>query len=460
MKTRLEAGAFERALGRPGPGLDRRRIVQVLIAGASGFLGQALARGADRAPAPGAHPGPPAGPAGTELEWHPERGELDPDLLRGYDAVIGLSGAGIGDRRWTAGYKRELLDSRVQPTGTLAGALAHLPAGERPATLPERLGDRLLRRPGRRGAAGVGGRRHRVPGRPGGAVGGGHRAGRAGRRAGGDAAHRPGAQRQRRAARAAGAAVQARRSAAGSAPAGSTSPGSALADEVARSGSCSSTTRCRAGQPDRPGPGAQRRVQQRTGPGAAPAGAAAGARPSGSGWCSASSPTRARWPASGRSRSGCWQRATSSSTRTLRSALAWAVRNVGDRPIADRAVALRHRPPTVRRRRLSLRGVAAAVRRPAGSPSRCRTALSSSRTGPTGGRMPAAACRRRPRATGRQAGHDMDLQPAGAVALGLAVAGSRCHPVQPTSGRHAEHPQPTGTWSSWRCRRPAGSSTA
>jgi len=109
--------------------------VRVLIGGGSGFLGQALARELIthrhlvhtlvRRPAK----------TGTEFEWHPERGELDPELLRGYDAVVGLSGAGIGDRRWTADYKRELLDSRLQPTGTLATALAQLPAEDRPGCL-------------------------------------------------------------------------------------------------------------------------------------------------------------------------------------------------------------------------------------------------------------------------------------------------------------------------------------
>jgi uncharacterized protein (TIGR01777 family) len=108
--------------------------MKVLIAGGSGFLGQALAseliahqhlvHTLVRRPAAGA----------TEIEWHPERGELDPAVLRGYDAVVGLSGAGIGDKRWTPEYKRELLDSRLQPTGTLAAALAALPAGERPST--------------------------------------------------------------------------------------------------------------------------------------------------------------------------------------------------------------------------------------------------------------------------------------------------------------------------------------
>ena len=55
-------------------------------------------------------------------------------MLRGFGAVIGLSGAGISDQRWTAQYKRELLDSRLQPTSTLASALAGLPADQRPGT--------------------------------------------------------------------------------------------------------------------------------------------------------------------------------------------------------------------------------------------------------------------------------------------------------------------------------------
>ncbi|HTZ44813.1 MAG TPA: TIGR01777 family oxidoreductase [Jatrophihabitans sp.] len=108
--------------------------MKVLIAGASGFLGRALsqelvAHGHDvhalvRRPAR----------AANEIEWHPEHADLDPDALRGFGAVIGLSGAGIADRRWTSDYKRQLVDSRVQPTATLANALAALPQAQRPRT--------------------------------------------------------------------------------------------------------------------------------------------------------------------------------------------------------------------------------------------------------------------------------------------------------------------------------------
>ncbi len=106
--------------------------MKVIIAGGSGFLGNALVRdlrahGHQVSTLVRRSPGSEA-----ELEWHPDRGELDPGALAGADAVISLSGAGIGDKRWTPAYKRLLVDSRVQPTSTLAAALAALPADVRP----------------------------------------------------------------------------------------------------------------------------------------------------------------------------------------------------------------------------------------------------------------------------------------------------------------------------------------
>ena len=109
--------------------------MKVVVAGASGFLGRAIM--ADlishghrvsqlvRRPTTSAY----------EIEWHPEHGELDADALAGADAVISLSGTGISDHRWTPEYKRELRDSRVQPTTTIATVLAGLPEHARPSTL-------------------------------------------------------------------------------------------------------------------------------------------------------------------------------------------------------------------------------------------------------------------------------------------------------------------------------------
>ncbi|MET7474077.1 TIGR01777 family oxidoreductase [Streptomyces sp. NPDC005648] len=66
-----------------------------------------------------------------EARWDPRAGTLDPAVLDGADAVVGLAGAGVGDRRWTASYKREIRESRVRGTGALAtaiGACAKPPA--------------------------------------------------------------------------------------------------------------------------------------------------------------------------------------------------------------------------------------------------------------------------------------------------------------------------------------------
>jgi uncharacterized protein (TIGR01777 family) len=61
-----------------------------------------------------------------EHTWDPAHGRLDPDFLVGADAVVCLSGAGVGDRRWTDAYKQSLIDSRVQPTSTIVNTLALL----------------------------------------------------------------------------------------------------------------------------------------------------------------------------------------------------------------------------------------------------------------------------------------------------------------------------------------------
>lgn len=65
----------------------------------------------------------PRGP--DEVQWDPEQ-PLSPAKLEGVVAAVNLSGAGVGDKRWSESYKRTLVDSRVNPTHTLATALAAL----------------------------------------------------------------------------------------------------------------------------------------------------------------------------------------------------------------------------------------------------------------------------------------------------------------------------------------------
>jgi uncharacterized protein (TIGR01777 family) len=97
--------------------------MRIVISGASGLIGSALsarlrAAGHDVVPLVrrAARPG--------EITWDPANGVLAPSALDGVDAVVNLSGAGIGDKRWTESYKRELLESRTLTTGLLARTIA------------------------------------------------------------------------------------------------------------------------------------------------------------------------------------------------------------------------------------------------------------------------------------------------------------------------------------------------
>jgi uncharacterized protein (TIGR01777 family) len=109
--------------------------MRIVMAGSSGFLGTRLA---DRLTAEGHHVvrlvrRPPRG--ADEIRWDPGAGQLDPAALAGVDGVINLAGANIGDKRWTAEYKRVLTTSRTETTELLATTISGLPAGDRPSTL-------------------------------------------------------------------------------------------------------------------------------------------------------------------------------------------------------------------------------------------------------------------------------------------------------------------------------------
>lgn len=67
-------------------------------------------------------------PAETAREWawDPDEGELDESVLEGADAVVNLSGAGIGDRPWTKRRIQVLTESRLRPTQTLTAAMRRL----------------------------------------------------------------------------------------------------------------------------------------------------------------------------------------------------------------------------------------------------------------------------------------------------------------------------------------------
>lgn len=62
----------------------------------------------------------------SEVQWDPTRGTLNAKDLEGVQGVVHLAGAGIGDKRWTDSYKKEILESRTKSTALLATRLTEL----------------------------------------------------------------------------------------------------------------------------------------------------------------------------------------------------------------------------------------------------------------------------------------------------------------------------------------------
>jgi uncharacterized protein (TIGR01777 family) len=102
----------------------------VLITGASGFLGGALAEQLQRdglSVRALKH-----GRSASSTTWDPEAGRIDHNAFEGVDAVVNLAGESLAER-WTAERKSRIRDSRVAGTTLLARTIAELP--QRPRVL-------------------------------------------------------------------------------------------------------------------------------------------------------------------------------------------------------------------------------------------------------------------------------------------------------------------------------------
>jgi uncharacterized protein (TIGR01777 family) len=97
--------------------------MRVLISGATGFIGSALAAhmkaaGHDVA-ALTRHPRSP-----QDIAWNPASGRIDAERLEGFDAVVHLAGESLANGRWSPARKQQLRASRVDATALLARTLA------------------------------------------------------------------------------------------------------------------------------------------------------------------------------------------------------------------------------------------------------------------------------------------------------------------------------------------------
>ena len=102
--------------------------MRVAITGASGLIGRALTTHLGEC----GHNVVPLvrrAAATGEIRWDPETGAIG--SLAGVDAVVHLAAAGIGDKRWTDDYKRQIRESRTKGTRVISEAVATQSGGPR-----------------------------------------------------------------------------------------------------------------------------------------------------------------------------------------------------------------------------------------------------------------------------------------------------------------------------------------
>lgn len=101
--------------------------MRVVVTGGTGFLGtplvDALAARGDEVTVLTRGEGRVLRARVRAVTWTPRHAGEWSSEIDGADVVIGLAGAGVLDARWTEARKRELVDSRLVPTGLLVDAM-------------------------------------------------------------------------------------------------------------------------------------------------------------------------------------------------------------------------------------------------------------------------------------------------------------------------------------------------
>lgn len=108
---------------------------KAILAGASGFIGQALRTNLE------AHGWTTATLVRNEshepdqIVWDPDTLHLNPSTIARADAVICLNGAPLAHWPWSRSYKQTLVDSRLKSVKTIVDAINSLPQCDRPHAL-------------------------------------------------------------------------------------------------------------------------------------------------------------------------------------------------------------------------------------------------------------------------------------------------------------------------------------
>jgi len=99
--------------------------VKIAITGASGLIGRALTSSlVGDGHEVVAVVRQPSTASSDAIAWNPATGAIEAEKFEGIDGVVHLAGAGIGEKRWSEEYKREILESRTKGTALLAETLA------------------------------------------------------------------------------------------------------------------------------------------------------------------------------------------------------------------------------------------------------------------------------------------------------------------------------------------------
>jgi uncharacterized protein (TIGR01777 family) len=98
--------------------------MRVLISGASGLVGSEVIRQLEEQGHVALRLVRRKATSANEVEWNPAAGFIQEGIMDTVDAVVNMAGATTGKIPWTAKYKQEIINSRLDSTRTLVKAMA------------------------------------------------------------------------------------------------------------------------------------------------------------------------------------------------------------------------------------------------------------------------------------------------------------------------------------------------